>query len=258
MKTKILTLLFTIALFFISSFNGIPQVASSQKSVAIPRIQQRTQKLHKIIGLSQDEIKTLLIQDSIETGAGYPFRFGKNLDVDIDFINESTLVQKGDTSYYTYEIKSPSAFSINLIFDQFELNNNSSLYIYNNEATFVYGPVTSKNNTVNGIFWTDLIKGDHIVIELIELYNNNKKNQLHISSVIHGYRNVFPTQNLFGDSYACNIDIACSIGDNWRVEGNAVAMLLVNEANRFCSGSLINNTAIDFKGFLLTAFHCLD
>jgi len=35
-------------------------------------------------------------------------------------------------------------------------------------------------------------------------------------------------------------------------------MLLVNEANRFCSGSLINNTANDFKGYLLTAFHCLD
>lgn len=261
MKTKILTLLFTIALFFISSFNGIPQVASSQKSVAISRIQQRTQKVNKIIGLSKDEIQTLLIQDSIETRAGYPFRFGKNLNVDIDFINEATIIQKGDTSYYTYEIKSPSAYSINLIFDQFELNDNSSLYIYNNEGDFSYGPVTSKNNTPNGIFWTDLIKGDHILIELIELYNyNNKKNQLHISSVIHGYKNIFPTPDDFGDSWAypCNINIACPEGDNWRVEGNAVAMVLLDSATRWCSGSLINNTANDFKGYLLTAFHCLD
>jgi hypothetical protein len=61
MKTKVLTLLLTIALLFINCFNGIPQGASSQQSVAISRIQQRTQKLNKIISLSQDEIKILLI-----------------------------------------------------------------------------------------------------------------------------------------------------------------------------------------------------
>lgn len=262
MKTNRLTFfLLTLALLLINPYKLIPQVVSSQQRVAVSRIQQRTQKLHKIISLSRFEIKNLLIQDSIETRAGYPFRFGKNLNVDIDFINEATIIQKGDTSYYTYEIKSPAAFSINLIFDQFELNNNSSLYIYNSEGNFIYGPVTSKNNTPNGIFWTDLIKGDHIVIELIELYSNsNKKNQLHISSVIHGYKNVFPRPLDFGDSWAypCNIDIACPEGDNWRVEGNAVAMVLLDAATRWCSSSLINNTANDFKGYLLTAFHCLD
>ncbi len=90
MKTNRLTLLLTIALLFINHYKLIPQVASSQQSVAISRIQQRTQKLNKIISLSQDEIKILLIQDSIESRAGYPFRFGKNLDVDIDFIKEAT------------------------------------------------------------------------------------------------------------------------------------------------------------------------
>ncbi len=182
MKPKPLALLLTIGLLFNFHSKLISQVHSSKQSIAISRIQQRTQKVNKIIGLSQEEIKTLLIQDSIEARAGYPFRFGKNLDVDIDFMNESSLTQKGDTLYYTYEIASPSAYSINLIFDQFELNNNSSLYIYNSEGNFIYGAVTSNNNPPNGIFWTDLVKGDHIVIELIELYNSSiKQNQLHIS-----------------------------------------------------------------------------
>lgn len=241
-------------------FNATSQIVTSQKRIAVPRIQQRTQKLNKIIYLSRDEIRTLLMQDSIESSYGYPFRFGKNFEVDVDFIKEANSIQKGDTTYFTYEIKSPLAYSINLIFDIFELNNNSLLYIYNNEGNFIYGPVSSKNNPPNGVFWTDLIKGDHIVIELIELYSSSsQKNQLHISSVIHGYKNTF-VATLFGDAwpYPCNIDIACPEGDNWRVEGNAVAMLLVNEANRFCSGSLINNTSVDFKGYLLTAFHCLD
>jgi len=261
MKTRTLAIFLTIGFLFVNHYKVIPQVTSSYKSVAVSRIKHRIPKINKIVDLSQDEIKVLLVQDSVESRSGYPFRFGKNLYVDIDFINESTSVKRGDTTYFTYEIKSPLAFSINLIFDQFELNNNSSLYIYNNEGNFIYGPVTSKNNTPNGIFWTDLIRGDHVVIELIEKFDNsNNKNLLHISSVIHGYINTFLTPNLFGDSwpYPCNIDIACPEGDNWRVEGNAVAMLLIDEANRFCSGSLINNTANDFKGYLLTAFHCLD
>ncbi|MCD6566013.1 MAG: T9SS type A sorting domain-containing protein [Bacteroidales bacterium] len=96
------------------------------------------------------------------------------------------------------------------------------------------------------------------MIELVELNNNNKKNQLHISSVIHGYRDIFAIPNNYGDSYSCNIDIACSQGNDWRVEGNAVAMLILANGTRLCSGSLINNTANDFKSYLLTAFHCLD
>ena len=260
MKTKTLAIFLTIGFLFISHYKANPQVTSSYKSISVSKIKNRVSKLNKIVDLTQDEIKILLAQDSIEARLGYPFRFGKKLNVDIDLINESTSVQRGDTTYFTYEIKSPSAYSINLIFDQFELNDNSALYIYNNEGNFIYGPVTSKNNPPNGIFWTDLIEGDHIILELIELNNNsNKKNQLHISKVVHGYKRIFPTPDDFGDSwpYPCNIDIACPEGDNWRVEGNAVAMLLVDE-DRFCSGSLINNTAYDFKGYLLTAFHCLD
>ncbi|MEI6048442.1 MAG: T9SS type A sorting domain-containing protein [Bacteroidota bacterium] len=217
------------------------------------------QKIDKIISVSQDEIKEILRQDSIENIAGLPFRFGKNLNVDIDLIKESALSQKGDTSIYKYEIVSPFAYSVNLIFDQFELNSNSVLTIYNNDGNYIYGPITAKENPLNGIFWTDLIKGDHIVIELSETNkNSNKPNQLHISSVVHGYKNVFASPNLFGESLGCENDIACPEGDDWRVEGNAVVMLLVDDANRFCSGSLINNTANNFRGFLLTAFHCLD
>jgi len=259
MKNKKLSFLLVLVLLFLINDKVIPQVVHSQHRTPIARIQQRTKKLHKICSLPSNEINNLLKQDSIEVKAGdYPFRFGKNIDVDIDFIKESTLDIKGDTSFYTYEINSPSAFSINLIFDQFGLNNNSSLYIYNSEGDFVYGPVTSVNNASNGIFWTDIIKGDHIVIELIELNNNNKKNQLHISSVIHGYKDIFAIPNNYGDSYSCNIDIACSQGNDWRVEGNAVAMLILANGTRLCSGSLINNTANDFKSYLLTAFHCLD
>jgi len=129
MKTKKLSFLLVLVLLFLINDKVIPQVVHSQHRTPIARIQQRTKKLHKICSLSSNEINNLLKQDSIEVKAGdYPFRFGKNIDVDIDFIKESTLDIKGDTSFYTYEINSPSAFSINLIFDQFGLNNNSSLY----------------------------------------------------------------------------------------------------------------------------------
>jgi hypothetical protein len=257
-NTRIL-LIIVFELFLLQPFYLQSQIVTSQQKNPISRIKNRVQKIDKIFSVSQDEIKEILLQDSIEYKAGLPFRFGKKLTADIDLIKESTLIQKGDTSTYRYEIVSPSAHSINLIFDQFELNSNSVLTIFNNEGNYIYGPITAKENPLNGIFWTDLIKGDHIVIELIETNKNtNKPNQLHISSVIHGYKNVFATPSLFGESLGCENDIACPEGDDWRVEGNAVALILVDEANTFCSGSLINNTANNFRGFLLTAFHCLD
>lgn len=256
---KATLLIIVTALSLLYPFKIQSQVATSQQKLSISRIKNRVKKIDKIISVSSAEIKEILKQDSIEKIAGLPFRFGKNINVDIDLVNESTLTQKNDTFTYKYEIISPLAFSINLIFDQFELNANSILTIYNSEGNYIYGPITAKENPLNGIFWTDLIKGDHIVIELSEVIkNNNMPNRLHISSMVYGYKNLFAAPNSYGDSNACENDIACPEGDDWRVEGNSVVMLLVDEANRFCSGSLINNTANNFRGFLLTAFHCLD
>lgn len=119
----------------------------------------------------------------------------------------------------------------------------------------IYGPITSENNPTNGVFWTDLIKGESIIVQVTIVGRNSNETNLHISKVIHGYQNTFAG---FGESAPCNRDIACPEGNTFRDEGNSVAMLLLANGTRFCSGSLLNNACQDFTPNFLTAFHCLD
>ena len=167
----------------------------------------------------------------------------------------ATRVESEDRTLMFYQFTSKNAFSINLIFVKFILAPNASLLIYNTDRSMVYGPIDKGNNPDNGVFWSDLVKGESIILQLTIIGEDTKETQIHIDKVIHGYRNTFAG---FGQSADCNRDIACPEGNDWRNEGNAVAMLLLDDGSRFCTGSLLNNVCQDLTPNFLTAFHCLD
>lgn len=244
------------SIHLINSLEANCQIASrnSKQNTFFPKFSPV--KPSKEYSLKKEDIRELLRQDSIESLLGYPYRFGKAIDVDIDLVKEGEQRKSGDTTFHYLSIKSSEAFSLNLIFDKLFLNNKSFINIYNSDNSMIYGPIKSNNISKNGGLWTDLIRGNQICIELVSL-RGSKSNLVHISKVIHGYRNTF-TPNLYGDALPCNIDIACPAGSTWRKEADAVAMVLLDVATRWCSGALLNNTARDFKGYFLTAFHCLD
>ncbi|HEY4785658.1 MAG TPA: trypsin-like peptidase domain-containing protein [Bacteroidales bacterium] len=206
-------------------------------------------------------LRNLHKEDSIESLQGLPFRFGKDIDVSIDVIKNAITTQDGDTITYFYQIKSNGAYSVNLIFDKFVLAKDATFKMYNSDQTMLFGPVTAKQNPTNKIFWTDLVKGENIILEVSELISSKEKSILHISKIIHGYKDVF-SKNFsgYGQSASCNRDkdIKCPIGNGWQNEANSVAMLLLANGTRFCTGSLVNNTSNDLRPYLLTAFHCLD
>jgi hypothetical protein len=54
----------------------------------------------------------------------------------------------------------------------------------------------------------------------------------------------------------CYNDVTCYSA--WTAESNAVARILLSNGDALCTGSLLNNTAQDYKPYLLTAFHCMD
>jgi lysyl endopeptidase len=230
------------------------KIVSGEKQSEIGTLSVKASRMRNY-ELPNIDLKNLLKEDSLERTQGKPFRFGKAVEVDIDFIRDATKLTIDDSSIFFYKISSKKAYSINLIFDRFSLASNASLEIYNNQKTMIYGPVTSKNNPSNGVFWTDLIKGESIIVQLTVIGKDTQQTKLHIDKVIHGYQNTFAG---FGQSANCNRDIACPEGNPWRNEGNAVAMLLLSNGQRFCTGSLLNNACQDLTPNFLTAFHCLD
>lgn len=216
----------------------------SGKTVNLPRYE-----------LPEVNVKRLLKEDSIERTQGKPFRFGKATDVNVDFFKVASKSKSQDTTVFLYKIASRNAFSINLIFDDFTLAHNASMIIYNEEGSMIYGPVTDRDNPANRVFWTDLIKGESIIVQVTIVGEDKKETSIHIGKIIHGYQNTFAG---FGQSAACNRDIACQEGNPWRNEGNSVAMLLLSDGQRFCTGALLNNVCRDLTPNFLTAFHCLD
>ena len=123
----------------------------------------------------------------------------------------------------------------------------------------VYGPVTEKQNLTEGFFLTDLIAGDEIIIQLLEPANSKETSNLSISRVVHAYKNMFPFDPMSSQRAAtltCYYDVACYSA--WMSESDAVALVLLSDGTSWCTGSLLNNTAQNFRPFFLTAFHCID
>lgn len=200
-----------------------------------------------VITMQKVDVKALIEEDEKTTGDTLkPFRFGYEIDADIDIKKDGLQKEfhNGD-KLWLLKIHSKGAFSINLIYDNFKLSKGSAFFIYNEDKTEILGAFTPELcNNKDNVFATGLVQGDTIILEYYEPESAN--GVIHINKVIHGYR-------LLNDSASCNIDVMCTLGDDWRNEIRAVCLIIIGGGAG--SGCLINNTSKDFKPYILTARH---
>lgn len=211
--------------------------------------------------LDKVDVSALLAADKKEEGQGVPPRFGVARSIIVDCKTQGKWQTVADGRNWQFAVSSPGAFSLNFFFKKFYLPPQAELYIYNSDHRVVMGPITAKQNTQAGVYATDLLPGDVAYFELHEPTAVVGKSQLFLSRVVHGYRNLFSQASYaagYGQSAACNVDVACAAGANWQNESNSVAMVLLANGTRLCSGSLLNNACQDLTPNFLTAFHCLD
>ena len=186
-----------------------------------------------------------------------PFRFGEGFDTHIT-LADGEWTDRESGRLWTMAIESKGAYSINFVFNDFHLPEGAELYISNEEGDMLYGPVTSKVNTENGHFLTDLIKGDKVTIYLFEPSNKRNESQLTIKRVVHAYENMFSDMayGQIGSSGNCNNNVACFPA--WSKESDAVALVLLSNGTEWCSGSLLMTANQSFRPYFLSAFHCID
>ena len=135
------------------------------------------------------DVQKLIEEDKQKEGLDIPFRFGKGFDTHITLADGAWTVVEGGL-LWSMEFQSKGAYSINFVFDQFYLPDSAELYISNAIGRMLYGPVTSKQNTKNGYFLTDLILGDNVTIYLFEPVTKRGQSQLSIKRVVHAYKNL--------------------------------------------------------------------
>ena len=253
MRVRYLILLFIIFLIDRNSqaqirFGGTPVFKSSIKNLelSIPFIDMPQYKLMK------DEISN----DLKSLGCKFAHSFSVNLNTDNcgkwDDLDDGSKV-------WHLGIRSKGAYSINLIFEKFEIPDGAQLFIYNPGQTYVAGAFTNKSHLLNGAFNTEPVPGDEIIVEYIEPSHVKVHGEIAIGAVNHDYKGILTWKTdkvgIFGDSEDCEVDVNCIYPE--MKEKNAVCKVIVDGRN-VCTGTIINNTSNDGTPYFITAAHCLD
>ncbi|WP_305885098.1 pre-peptidase C-terminal domain-containing protein [Pleionea sp. CnH1-48] len=155
-------------------------------------------------------------------------------------------------------VTSPGALSLNLGFSEYYMPAGGSLFIYTPDGKHKIRAFTAADNEKHGELWTPMLPGNKVVIEANVPTNKLKFLRLTLSSVNHGYlgedlNSSFEQAQIMSGS--CNVDVVCPEGDDWRKQIRSVAAISTG-GSLFCTGSALNNTANDGRGFFLTANHC--
>ena len=200
------------------------------------------------------------------SGPAAPFEIASALHTNVEMQdweiinNEST--GGVDIAIARFKITSPGATNINLGFTEFFMPEGAEVYIYSADGSEVLGPYSTEQNESHGQFWTPLVAGDEVIVEVNVPVDKVDQVKIKLEQVNHGYRGAKPTSKLESllKSGSCNVDVACSEGDGWEDQINSVVhySFSTSEGSFVCTGAAINNTAQDNRNLVLTADHCLD
>ncbi len=162
------------------------------------------------------------------------------------------------------EIHSDNAFALNVLFDEFRLEEGARIFLYDPAQINIRGGFDSRSNKIAGNFPVSFIPGEKIIVELQVPENLHNFGELNIGLIGHAFVDLFGTGEIkdgrFGKSEACNEDINCPAGDDWQEVKRAVCRIIFisGMSSILCTGTLINNTAVDGKPYLFTANHCIN
>jgi V8-like Glu-specific endopeptidase len=205
-----------------------------------------------IVMPSHDFTQDILDAELFQKNGNYP-RFARTFDINLTMLDAGIWTELGNGDrVWRLSLKSNGAIATSLFFDNFFLPEGSTLHVYSPDRKYMYGSYTYLDNQGNELFSTEFLKGPESSIEYFEPASVRGQGKLRITSLAHQYREL----SMAG---SCQINVICSPeGNNWVDEKRGVVRIQVKEGSQvgYCSGALINNTALDCKRYILTAFHC--
>jgi len=256
------TLLLIFACF---PFFGTAQVTNQAKPASW---ELNTEATIEAINLPQLDIQNIKKEDVINDKLhAKPFRIGipKKINYGLENSGSWTQLANGDRIWRIL-FHSKNAIHLSVVFNQFYIPKGGQLFLYNNR-TSVLGTYTNAQNNKEQVLGTWLVYGDKLWIEYYEPKEVKGQANLHISSIIHGYRLGNTYQKGYNsllkinNSGNCNHDVDCPIGADFEANRDVLkkSVGFLNMGDGYiCSGALVNNTNQDKKPYFLTANHCLE
>ncbi|WP_108867877.1 GEVED domain-containing protein [Aquimarina aquimarini] len=251
---KNITLLLVIVIC--SSISGYSQIGQGgEPSFSSQTVSKSDQ--FPVVTLPKLDMAKIRKEDEQESGKDVPMRFAYPHKTNLNTKNSGRwYTSPNGDKYWLIAIESKGALSLNLTFSDFEIPQGAKLFVYNSDKSDVRGAFTAANNKSSKRLGLAPVRGDKIILEYFQPASVKKTPSLTISTVAHDYKGVMRMAKDFGSSGSCNNNVVCAEGDPWRDQIRSVALIILGNGTRWCSGSLINNASNDGTPYFLTANHC--
>jgi hypothetical protein len=229
--------------------NPIIDLRKDQGKYNIPTI--------KLKDFTKDEISEMTSNDTVS------FIIGKSIDVNINVLNEASIIETKNNKTYLLKIKTDNALALNLMFSTFVLPKEAKMYVWSNNS--YYGAYTYENMRPDSTFHFATISGNELIIEIDipTIFEKNNTIQLDLNKTGYFFKDLFTqfSTGESGESSDCNNNVNC---EEWICWCNQIRSTVIYaypyEDNWWgtCSGAMVNNYDQDFTPYLLTAEHCID
>ncbi len=189
-------------------------------------------------------------------------RFAAPVSADLSLENAGVwkTLPNGD-KVWLCSLRSAGALGLVLMFDVFQLAPGSKFFASTPDGQRVYGAYTPESVPSSGKFLIGVLPGEQAILQYLVPAGNITPGQIHLNRVDFVYdQNAMKngTPDDFAQSLPCNINVNCTLGNNYQIEKKGVARILMvfSDGSAWCTGSLIANTAGTMDPYFLTAHHC--
>ena len=160
-------------------------------------------------------------------------------------------------------LRAAGATDLRLGFARYALPPGATLYVIGDDE-YYQGPYTAADAT-GARFHAPVVPGDTATVELrIPAGAMFSSDALELGSIGAGFRDVFGREKTdsrdLGTSGACNVNIACPLGETYPDDVRAVGQYEYQADDReyyLCTGTLVADVPRDHKNYFVTAAHCI-
>lgn len=253
MKRKLLSTGFFVVLFGLS---GLAQSGNNQ-------VFSKNLELFKgtpVMSFPTPNMEVIRQEDEESDRNGELYRIGVYAYTDITTTNAGSWTTKpnGDRVWQLH-VKYQGAEALTFLFSTFKVYDNTKVDVFNNKGERLHKTMTAADVLDHFQQNIALCFGDEMTLQIVEPAGT-RPSEIHIDRIVYNYRSTGnPNAPKINESEDCEVNVNCTpVGTPWQDEKRGVARILVfdSQGSGWCTGSLVNNTALDCKPLFLTALHC--
>ncbi|MDW8419490.1 MAG: T9SS type A sorting domain-containing protein [Chitinophagales bacterium] len=211
--------------------------------------------------LTPPDLSEIALSDSLRELQGALPLFSRNIPCRLSLHTHFAREVTNEGAVYRVKIRAAGAKGLVLLLEKLYIPPNGTLHVYTPDHRVLIGAYTNENTPSLRAFNAGVLPGDEAVLEFFEPHVSAGEGVLHINEVGYAYRWVDwlePAQGGGGSSY-CQVNVACSEGNNWQDQQRSVARIIVvvSGGQGYCTGALVNNQLQNCIPYFLTAQHCI-